>query len=628
MIPFVFILFTLLLTSIDTAILKCDFETDCSDFDIDTNWGLTDGAHPQPINHDHTLNTSAGHYLFYTPQSSPPFHQVDAKIKTKQWVQLPTDRAVCFQMWYYTPHANLPFSIQLVQGDDDQLTRIVATIPGKVPSINDWTLVNIALPAEKFKLLIQLNISTTPLAFDDLSIDYCDKPLPPPPTTLYTCNFESSCTTDFVPLPNYPYEWSIMKASDAVKVDSLAPTTDFTYGNESGHYAFVPSSKTYRKGYVGYLALRTSMNITANESFCLNFQYYGYGRTYAGSLLIYAQFSESSETIQQVWPPQNRRYSYRSDQRTWGIAQLPIGDYSLLFRVDSSDNYRSSYAIDDVSVTSCDYPPTTFYEDGAALLSFSCDFDNLTMCGMLSEDRFMKSTYNFTAMTGETIPDRSLGPFYDHTTNSSTGGFSYWDRRLPFTSSDMGYLFPAYSMASNLGMCIRFAYYVKSSVDNKNSTQLAVTTGGCLGAMLWSTSLDDSRGWQVVVIPAPDVACMESYYFSVYQRGTVRVAVAVDDFIIDQCSMFTTTTTTTSTTTTTTTTTTVTSTTTTTSTTVSHTTQSTTTTTTAPVSSSTTSTSSTTATTPPKSRAGKLLSSNTLQIILVYLLFHIVQYLS
>ncbi|CAF5101395.1 unnamed protein product, partial [Rotaria sp. Silwood1] len=54
-------------------------------------------------------------------------------------------------MWYYTPHLSLPFTIQFVQDDDEQLTRIVASISGKDPTINDWTLFNIILPAEKIK---------------------------------------------------------------------------------------------------------------------------------------------------------------------------------------------------------------------------------------------------------------------------------------------------------------------------------------------------------------------------------------------------------------------------------------------------------------------------------------------
>ena len=162
------------------AILQCDFEALCNDFDIDSDWGLTDGLHPHGIDHDHTLLTSSGHYLFYNPQSIPPFYKINAEIKTTDWLQLSADRAVCFRMWYYTPRISLPFTIQLVQGDDEQLTRIIASISGKDPTINDWTLINVSLPAEKFKLFIRLNVSAVPLAFDDLSVDYCDGPQPSP----------------------------------------------------------------------------------------------------------------------------------------------------------------------------------------------------------------------------------------------------------------------------------------------------------------------------------------------------------------------------------------------------------------------------------------------------------------
>ena len=120
------------------VILQCNFETPCNDFTFDRNWGVTDGLHPLPIDHDHTLNTTSGHYLFFNPQTSPKFQF--AEIKTTNWLELPNDRAVCFQMWYYTPLLDFPFNIQLLQGDDEQLTRIAASIPGKDPSINDCTI--------------------------------------------------------------------------------------------------------------------------------------------------------------------------------------------------------------------------------------------------------------------------------------------------------------------------------------------------------------------------------------------------------------------------------------------------------------------------------------------------------
>ena len=50
------------------------------------------------------------------------------------------------------------------------------------------------------------------------------------------------------------------------------------------------------------------------------------------------------------------------------------------------------------TITSCDYPSSELspYD---SLLSFSCDFDNLTMCNMSNEDRFYTPpTFNFTVL--------------------------------------------------------------------------------------------------------------------------------------------------------------------------------------------------------------------------------------
>lgn len=290
-----------------TAILQCDFENNCDDFILDRNWGLTDGNHPQTITYDHTLNTSDGHYIFYTPKSDPPFHNVYSEIKTRTWLELATDRAVCFYLWFFTPRLNLPFSIQVVQGDDEQLTRILTVIPGRDPQSATWTRVNVTLPAEKIKLFIRLNSSIGPLDFDDLSIDYCDEPPPEPLKTLYECDFESSCQDDFVTLPDYSYHWSIMSATNAMKVEPKAPSVDYTFKNQSGHYAIVPGTNSQDAGKVGYLLLERTFNVTSAESFCLNFQYYGYARSYKSHLNVYTQSLSTWKPLQMLWPP---RYQY------------------------------------------------------------------------------------------------------------------------------------------------------------------------------------------------------------------------------------------------------------------------------------------------------------------------------
>ncbi|CAF3905109.1 unnamed protein product [Rotaria sordida] len=348
-------------------------------------------------------------------------------------------------MWYYTPRISLPFSIQVVQGDDELLTRVIASIPGKDPSINDWTQVNVLLPAEKIKIYIRLNVSVGPLAFDDFSVDYCDKPRPSPPDTLFVCDFESSCTDKFISLPEYIYQWSVIQADDAVKQQDKAPPIDYTY------------------------------------------------------------------------------------------------DYS-----DSGDG---AYALDNIEITSCDYP-TSSLTPYDSFLSFSCNFDNQTMCDMENGDRFTTPKFNFTLMTGDTIPNRNLGPTRDHTSNSSSGGFLYWNRQLPFIPGDNGMITTSKSIEQNTGMCIRFAYYVKSLAVNKNATNLMLSTGGCYGATRWYVSMDDSQGWQVVKVPVLQFACAETFYFSVSQDEPIEVSVAFDDIEIAQCSSFNPSTTTTTATTT------------------------------------------------------------------------------
>lgn len=285
------------------AILNCDFESNCKDFLFDSDWSFTDGAHSPAINHDHTLNTSAGHYRYYTPSSSERYPL--SEIKTKYWLQPLTNHTLCFRVWYWTPRVSLPFNIQIVQGYDEQLANVVLSIPGKDPSTNDWALINVTLPNEQMKIFIRVNVTSTPLAFDDFSVDYCDGPPQPPPKTLYACDFESSCTNDFVSLPGYAYQWSILNASDAVKIASGAPSVDYTFGNQSGHYALLPHPTPTKEGYVGYLHMQKEIQIVANESYCLNFQYYNFGSSFGISHLeIYSWTVDEFNTVQSLWPLQ------------------------------------------------------------------------------------------------------------------------------------------------------------------------------------------------------------------------------------------------------------------------------------------------------------------------------------
>jgi hypothetical protein len=88
-------------------------------------------------------------------------------------------------MWYFTTRHSLPFTVQLLQGHDEQLSRTILSIPGKARDSFDWAPINVTLPAERVKIIIRLNTTNGPLVFDDLSVDYCDAPRPAPPNRLF-----------------------------------------------------------------------------------------------------------------------------------------------------------------------------------------------------------------------------------------------------------------------------------------------------------------------------------------------------------------------------------------------------------------------------------------------------------
>ncbi|CAF4630629.1 unnamed protein product [Rotaria sp. Silwood1] len=190
--------------------------------------GLTDDLHPFPIDHDYTLQTNAGHYVFYNPKNIRSFGT--AEISTRTLLQPSTDRTQC---------------------DGKELIRIPASITGKDPPINDWTLVNVILPNEKIQVSIQLNFTEGLIAFNDIAVDYCDRPRPLPSKSL----------------PQYPYEWSILKASNTIQIEHEASSVDYTFGK------------------VGYRHLQKEFQFTSQESYCLNSQVYSYGTASFGDLM-------------------------------------------------------------------------------------------------------------------------------------------------------------------------------------------------------------------------------------------------------------------------------------------------------------------------------------------------------
>jgi len=209
--------------------------------------------------------------------------------------------------------------------------------------------------------------------------------------------------------------------------------------------------------------------------------------------------------------------------------------------MESNDYLASTFAVDELSVVSCMYPPTPL-DSRTSSLTFSCSFDDGTMCGMQNGDIISprsSSVTNFTVQSPNTIPDENrLGPSFDHTTKSPNGSFLYWATSLPYTSSNHGRI-RTLTVQQNTGMCIQFAYYINSTAQSQsNSTWLVLIANGCYGGPLWSTITDDSHGWQMVTISASHFACGEAFFIDVIHESPTTVAVAIDDVQVDQCKTF------------------------------------------------------------------------------------------
>ncbi|CAF4174085.1 unnamed protein product, partial [Rotaria magnacalcarata] len=77
----------------------------------------------------------------------------------------------------------------------------------------------------------------------------------------------------------------------------------------------LPNSKIVVNGKVGYLHFQEELQISANDSYCLNFEYYGYGTWYGGSLQVSSWTSNDPKTVQVLWPKtSSSQYVYTTGQ--------------------------------------------------------------------------------------------------------------------------------------------------------------------------------------------------------------------------------------------------------------------------------------------------------------------------
>ncbi|CAF1276301.1 unnamed protein product [Rotaria magnacalcarata] len=534
MLPVIILLsFCLISTSQSQQLFGCDFEESCEHFLFDSYWIVENvSSHA-----DHTYGNLSGHYITYT--NSSVLQPFITTLRTRDWINTSSNLTAWFSNWFYSGPGGVYYQLELAQGDDLQARIPVGTI-GFNPDDPQWRCTSIEMPyVNRFVPFILFTNITSSLDLDDISVylSYSSKPIPPI-KTMFDCDFDKTFCPELVSLSNYSYSWSMVQAEQAQNYTIQAPDVDYSIGDKTGHYMWLNNSDSLQSGGAGYLSTRHFHFTMSDGIYCLSFQYYRFGVTFETSkLTVLALDEDNQKSVDQIWPIDPMNYIYINQRWSWAYAPLPIGNYSLLFRMDSEYQVNSSFAIDSISVSSCEYSQEYF--SAISNIEFACDFDSsmYSTCGIQNDytDLRPQSVLNFTIQSPNNINDRELGP--RQTTGWSGEDFYYWSRS-PHTSSILtSGQFKTPLIETNRDMCIRFAYFVNSTnvQSNENNTKIAVSVRGCEIENIWSIELDNSLGWQLVVKSFTPNACREAVYFRITQRRPTRIAVAFDDITIAQC---------------------------------------------------------------------------------------------
>ena len=133
----------------------CDFETACTDINLDPYWSLTSADTPYGPDHDHTYENSSGHYIFFNINGGPSYEDSIVKFnKIFNFSSLNTsnnDNQQCLQFYYILDaDQSKNFTVILAMGDNGDLQPVWLTLNTFENRSNDWTLAEVKLPNDAF----------------------------------------------------------------------------------------------------------------------------------------------------------------------------------------------------------------------------------------------------------------------------------------------------------------------------------------------------------------------------------------------------------------------------------------------------------------------------------------------
>lgn len=522
----------------------CNFEKYCSDLNIDSFWGLTDGQHPFTPNYpniDHTYKNSSGHYVFFNYDAGQKFK--DATIDFYQLYNTTSSNVKLILTFSYViiGSKSVNLSLMLIQGDSEDLKSTWLKVNTFSNKTTNWQTVKIDLPKDIYRIRLSVDSSRLNsnngivLALDDIFVDEIKDNSLENPLAFY-CDFEvDDCSFN----NRMPLNWSRVQGAESVQ----QPNFDHTLNSSNG---FFLTSNQSRPGVPGLMQRIVTQTITvpqSDTSFCLHFYYFF--KAYNARLYIYAQpvDEDGDDKYKQgylVWPPDtNLGLSFVYNEWSWAIAELIPGNYKVSFIYSTQDGYSTSVSIDDIKVSSCpavnnrrtEYLLNAYFE-------FKCDFE-LDDCGFGDVIPYDDVPTNWTraiASSGYTYD-----PPVDHTMSNSSGHYYKVNYTYPFVSRFVASA-QSVNVFSSIQHCVQFYFYSDAEAFNqKIQATFGIGSGGCYGATLYYTSpfnsSDNASQWVKVIVNFKGFSCSEFMIFGFSTSDFLRFGIAIDDITIDRCDL-------------------------------------------------------------------------------------------
>ncbi|KAG7165102.1 MAM and LDL-receptor class A domain-containing protein 2-like 3 [Homarus americanus] len=452
--------------------VNCDFEP--PDAEVGTPAPMTTTPMPTPSPgyegigpvSDHT--TGSGHYA--SSSRSPDLNYKTTVTSVLRSPKIMKTELSCFVFWYF------------LWGDNSKLIL-------KVNNKNHWSRQgsqgNKWVPAKvnpKFKnnhgnltlrAVLKQDHEYAYVALDDMFYYNvtCNK-VDVGTNTGHQCDFEDEGLCGWIQVVEEDNaDWDWVNGSQGVE------GSDHSYGTASGHYLQLSSIKQGSGAHKMALLQLPLLKDMAVGDYCIQFYYARFGGVHTGNISVIVEFAGDITTIVEV--------NDRDGAKNWTLLQQTYTNlaadatFALVIRGDvgaaSPNNGESVLAIDDYSFTNTGCP-----EPG------SCTFEDAHLCMWHVE---MSEDVSWQLTDGR--ESHSRGPHFDHTTNTSAGGYLILED-FDVHSGVVTDLVSSHIPNDVEGFCFSFFY----SLSGDDGARLNVSSRTDDGTnTLWSLTGDQGPDW-------------------------------------------------------------------------------------------------------------------------------------